>query len=345
MRLMRNTILLLMALMILLPSIALDKASAASIPSKNIYKAQTHFLKLNKFEKGQDIQTLSYDINNDGKDEIVLGAWNNQTEDSKSAIAIYDREGTLLSNLPLKNTIWLSSIHRFKNKTYKKVLAAEYVGGMSRSSNVEVFVWKKGKLHSVLQTDDLGHNVVYKDTDKDGNDEIIGTQVYSAAETDQMGWNWIPLDKSVYAWNAKKGNYVHYTYGQDGKRDDLRKPVRTIDKNAAVTLVNKAYNTVLANERSSAESFKKKMQFLFTYNLLESIVDGKDEIWSDEVALMKFDLSKSSFALSADKKSADLSQIYPIKNYADTGKTKNVKLTAGFLVTKYGWKINSLTVE
>jgi len=190
------------------------------------------------------------------------------------------------------------------------------------------------------------NTITYKDTDRDGSEEMIGYSYYFAPETDQVGYRWKPVDKFMYTWDAAKKKYIQYTYGQDGKRDDLRKPTGTITTAQGVQIINKAVSTLHAGEkRLTGEAFKKRMQFLVTYNLISRAApDNSGTVNIENVPLFKWDSpasAKTSISFSADKNKATLKQKMRVQEF-HSDEWIDYESTAILYKTKYGWKVDQM---
>lgn len=190
--------------------------AASATKHQTIYTAQAHFMKINKFSKEHLAQSFRYDINNDGKEEIIIAGWNHlMGVDAVSAIGVYTAQGKLMKNQRLNSfddfDYWLIGVRKVHNTTYQNILAAEYVGGATGGSLAEVFVWKNNKLTSILTTEKSETGIIFKDLNGDQNHEIIGETPYGGKDF-EGSYHQAPLHKFVYQWNKNSKVYNYHLY-------------------------------------------------------------------------------------------------------------------------------------
>lgn len=193
--------------------VPMENVQAKEKNQQTLYKAQTHFLKTNKLNKNDIQQSFYYDINNDGKLEIVISAWNSQLAiDSISIIGIYSNEGKFLTSHRLKDSynddFSLLHVSRIHNPTYKNVIAAEYLGGVSGGSLIQVFIFKNNRLVPILLTEQSETSIILKDLNGDQNQEIIGFTPYGGKPF-EGSYHTAPLHKFIYQWNKAKNKYTY----------------------------------------------------------------------------------------------------------------------------------------
>ncbi|GIO29384.1 hypothetical protein J2TS6_05250 [Paenibacillus albilobatus] len=321
-----------------------SSAAMGSPPKQQIvYKVQTDFIKANKLAKSDIRQTLTYDINNDGSNEIIiLGGDLQHSIGSKGYIGVYSKEGKHLATKKYDDSFLPFDLRKVKNATYKNCLGIGELPGASGGSRIQILAFSKGEFMSLVVTDSSENGITIKDVDNDSNDEIIGYEWYLTEETRHLSHVAAIYDKYVYSWDKKKGKYIKQVYGQDGKRDDLRKPVNTLTKSEAIQLLNKASKTLFSgNPLPRFTEFKEKMQFLLTYNFIYRY-NSTNSIDVYSIPLSEFDMNKATFKMSPDKQTATVTQKIEIVD-ADTEEHSFIKITAVLIKTKYGWKIDNVT--
>jgi len=107
-------------------------ALAASVQQQSVYTAQAHFLKTNKIASDKLIQTLKYDITNDGKEEILLTGQIGNGLNSQFFVGIYDAQGKRLVTQKVTDTSFsFLKMRKLKAGLHKNVLALEQSGNAS----------------------------------------------------------------------------------------------------------------------------------------------------------------------------------------------------------------------
>lgn len=325
-------------------SVSSYSSAAASTPMQQmVYKVQGDFIKANKLAMSDIRQTLTYDINNDGSSEIIiLGGDLQHSNGSKGYIGVYSKEGKHLATKKFDDSFLPFELRKVKNATYKNCLGIVDLPGASGGSRIQILAFSKGEFKSLIITDSSEKGITIKDVDHDSSDEIIGYEWYLTEETRNLSHVAAIYDKYIYTWDKKKGKYIKQVYGQDGKRDDLRKPVNTLTKSEAIQLLNKASKTLFSgNPSPSFTEFKGKMQFLLTYNFIYRY-NSTNSIDVYSIPLSEFDMNKSTFKMSPDKQTATVTQKTEIVD-ADTEEHSFINITAVLIRTKYGWKIENVT--
>ncbi|WP_411343310.1 hypothetical protein ACE3MZ_16935 [Paenibacillus sp. WLX1005] len=334
--------------MLVLNAILSQQVHATTPQKQTVYEAQADFVKVNNMKKTDIVQTMIYDVNNDNDDEILIVAWDKKMElNSKALISIYNNEGNLLVTKMFNNQseyFLPYKLNKIKNKMFKNCLIIQSVSGASGGSDAKVFAFVNDTLKLIGTIDASETQIYIKDSDKDGNDEIHGKEWYLSPETSKLGHAHAIYDKFAYVWSAKQQKYIKYVYGQDGKRDDLRKETPPLTPANAVNLVNTANQAL--NKSISILTFKQyrqKMQFLFTYNLIyDSYSIGNIE--TKNIYIPKFHKNKVKLISEADQKRVTIFESSTTKD-TKTGEIFNYIEYVVVLKTKYGWKIDSIDWE
>lgn len=347
--------LLVLSLLLAISPIPVEIQADSSNRTQAINTAQNHFSKQFSLKRTSISSPWFYDVNNDGTDEIILSAPSKREYGPLvSYLGIYSSAGTKLMTQNIESD-YIYEIRPIKNETYNNLLAFIDSQGNAGSS-VSVKAFKNNTLNEVFGTFPLGvdvDRVVIKDEDQDGNDEIHGYRMYSAAETRNLAHVTAVYDKVVHKWDSKFKKYGTAIYGQDGIQDSQRVPVGPIDAQQALKLLQQArYKQLTMAPQGSPESLRKSLQYVFTYNFINEIENqglinfGNGKVGpnylhgdNDLLLLPAFDTNKkATLRQVASGQAAILTQA--VKKTIGK-KSYTFTYEATFYRTKYGWKVNS----
>lgn len=181
---------MILALTLLLLS-ATSVNAASSKTQENVYKAQASFMKDFKIKKGHVATPLLYDINNDGKDEVILSTAMNDMIDSDLFIGVYSlangnritaKKYPYTSHIPIE-------IRRIKNKTFKNSLAIISHGTTGFGAfGMEIITLKNNVIFKVseFEVEGGGEKTIVVDMDNDGFHEFVGLEVESGLGADRL---------------------------------------------------------------------------------------------------------------------------------------------------------------
>lgn len=309
---------------------------------EQISKVKADFAQINGFDASSDSETLIYDINNDGHSEIIILGYEDN-DNLEGAVAVYTKSGTRLLNEKFTDRKFGAyEISKIKNNTYGNMLAIYCIPRARGEFVTRVYVFNSNKLQKLEELSSSSQGITVTDTDKDGNDELNGTEYYDHRESRiNVGYKEV-YDRLVYKWDETKKKYIKYIYGQDGIRDDLRKNIGTITKNEVVEILNKGYKKLKSFKGSvNISDFKKEMENIMTYNLIYKFenADDLEKVDTDLISLPKIDPQKIVLTFSNNNNDLTVGQVITKVE----GKQK-YEITVGIYLikTKYGWKINDV---
>ncbi|QMV40347.1 hypothetical protein [Cohnella cholangitidis] len=205
----KRTIAMLIALMIIMTMIPTVNAASKMNKQQAVNSASASFMKEYKLGTNDLATPLIYDLNNDGKDEIILSTAKNEMVEADLYIGIYNlSNGKKITTRHDQDTSGIPfEIRKIKNKTYKNNIAIISHGTTGFGAfEVEVLTLRNGKLTKVaaIEVGGGGEGDIIADTNKDGYHEIVGLKVEpGSGEATAITFRW---DESKKKYIQSKSN-------------------------------------------------------------------------------------------------------------------------------------------
>ncbi|WP_054941691.1 hypothetical protein [Paenibacillus ihuae] len=331
--------------------------AASSTKQQVVYSASASFIKEYNLDKSEVAAPIIYDLNNDGKDEIILSTAKNEMIESDLYIGIYSmangkkitvRHDQDTSGIPLE-------IRRIRNKTYKNCIALISHGTTGFGAyEVEVLSLLNNKLTKVagFEAEGGGDGTIIVDLNKDGYQEFNALEVDAGIGADRLGYGGaaIPI---TFRWDDTKKRYVQY--GPDGIREDQRKPVGTLTNKQALDILTKAYRVEMSFVNPlSLVKIEADMKPYFSHNFISEFQSSLIKYSKGYVPeYMETDDFSSLFPsyntkekltlkFNSDKTIATASQ--DVEFQGEEGAVSASAITT-LVKTKYGWRIDGFNYE
>ncbi|CAH1214604.1 hypothetical protein PAECIP111893_03822 [Paenibacillus plantiphilus] len=347
----RKYLSVIIALTVLTSTTAVTQA-ATNNKNQTVYAASASFAKEYNLES-EDISTpIIYDLNNDGKDEIILSTAKKEISETDLYIGIYSlTNGKKVTAMHEPNSSGVPyEVRRIKNKTYKNCIALVSFGATGFGAyEAEILTLKNNKLTriSVVSADGGGEGNIIVDLSKDGYHEFAAIEVESGIGSDRLGFSGA-ANNITFRWDETKKKYIQY--GPDGVRDDQRKAVGTLTANQALDILTKAYKVQKSFVKPLPLSkVEAAMKPYFSNNFISEFQGSMfeyssgyvpDYMDSDDYSalLPKYNVKqKLTLKFNANKTSVVASQKVTVQGEEST---YSVIATTTLVKTKYGWKID-----
>ncbi|NGM83390.1 hypothetical protein G5B47_13285 [Paenibacillus sp. 7124] len=349
---MKRTLSVLAASAIIITATSISHA-APSAKQQAVYSASASFIKEYKLDKSELAPPLLYDLNNDGKDEVILTTAKYEITDSDLYIGVYSlANGKKITVRHDQDTNGIpAQIRRVKNKTYKNCIALSTHGTTGfEAFGVEVLTLRNNKLTNVasFEAEGEGENNFVIDLNKDGYHEFAALEVESGIGADRLGFSGA-ANNITFRWDEAKKKYIQY--GPDGIREDQRKPVGTLTTKQALDILIEAYKVEMSFDKpQSLKKIEAAMKPYFSHNFiyefqgsLRPSSNGYSPTYmetDDFSSLMPSYNTKQKLTLkfNSDKTIAISSQNVEVQG--EEGFVSTTAITT-LVKTKYGWRIDS----
>lgn len=301
-------------------------------------------------------EPITYDINNDGYDEIILSTLkDNHFEENDYYVGIYDAlEGTEILTQKLLSSDSTGGrnieLHTINNETFGKclILINRYrdFGGtiLALKNNELIEVGVVGGYYNEFE-----EQIV--DSDNDGYHEIRALKMEYEIGSERLPMSDAVYDKVKFRWDKEEQEYMEVVYGEDGLTDDQRKPVGELTNEKALQILQVAYDVQVSwYEPLDKEEARKLLRPFFSNNFLYIFMNNG--VVYDNGMIPRYSISDDyRFLLPAYAEdapvdleiSSDGLTVYVSQDneVSYEGVTYRVKMITTMIKTKYGWKIDT----
>jgi hypothetical protein len=321
-----------------------------------INKLKKEFMDTYKIDEEHIAQPFTYDINNDGSDEIILSTLKDfHFEEYDFYIGIYDAvDGKEIVTKKLLSSAETASqavqLRAIKNETFGNclVLVQTY-----RGYGATILALKNKELVEIdsFGTYYGGETEMIVDLDNDGFHEFIGANIDLSIGNERLSRADAIANDVEYWWDKEKQQYMEVVYGEDGLTDDQRKPVGELTTEKALQILQVAYDVQVSwYEPLDKEEARKLLRPFFSNNFLYIFMNNG--VVYDKGMIPRYSISDDyrfllpayeedapvDLEISSDGLTAYVSQDNEVSY---EGVTYKVKMITTMVKTKYGWKIDT----